>query len=108
MAQNAMQQAPEDAAKVAEFEARIARGESIEPKDWMPERYRKQEEVRKWQIDDPIGKVEKLLLERGVTQAEIEAREAEAEAVVVEAEKFAEESPFPAPEELYRDIYVEP
>jgi ring-1,2-phenylacetyl-CoA epoxidase subunit PaaA len=25
-----------------EFEARIARGESIEPKDWMPERYRKQ------------------------------------------------------------------
>jgi ring-1,2-phenylacetyl-CoA epoxidase subunit PaaA len=24
------------------FEARIARGESIEPKDWMPERYRKQ------------------------------------------------------------------
>jgi ring-1,2-phenylacetyl-CoA epoxidase subunit PaaA len=42
MAQNAMQQAPEDATKVAEFEARIARGESIEPKDWMPERYRKQ------------------------------------------------------------------
>jgi ring-1,2-phenylacetyl-CoA epoxidase subunit PaaA len=42
MAQNAMQQAPEDPAKVAEFEARIARGESIEPKDWMPERYRKQ------------------------------------------------------------------
>ena len=42
MAQNAMQPAPEDAAKVAEFEARIARGESIEPKDWMPERYRKQ------------------------------------------------------------------
>jgi len=33
---------PEDPARVAEFEARIARGESIEPKDWMPERYRKQ------------------------------------------------------------------
>jgi ring-1,2-phenylacetyl-CoA epoxidase subunit PaaA len=33
---------PEDAARNAEFEARIARGESIEPKDWMPERYRKQ------------------------------------------------------------------
>jgi ring-1,2-phenylacetyl-CoA epoxidase subunit PaaA len=37
-----MQQTPEDATKNAEFEARIARGESIEPKDWMPERYRKQ------------------------------------------------------------------
>src|SRR5499426_1943123 len=34
--------ATDDAARVAEFEARIARGESIEPKDWMPERYRKQ------------------------------------------------------------------
>ena len=33
---------PDDAALVAEFEARIAAGESIEPKDWMPERYRKQ------------------------------------------------------------------
>src|ERR1044072_9972176 len=33
---------PEDANRNAEFEARIARGESIEPKDWMPERYRKQ------------------------------------------------------------------
>ena len=42
MDQNAMQQKPDDASRVAEFDARIARGESIEPKDWMPERYRKQ------------------------------------------------------------------
>jgi ring-1,2-phenylacetyl-CoA epoxidase subunit PaaA len=40
--QDALQSAPEDAAKVAEFEARVARGETIEPKDWMPARYRKQ------------------------------------------------------------------
>ena len=33
---------PEDPARLAEFEARIARGETIEPKDWMPEKYRKQ------------------------------------------------------------------
>jgi ring-1,2-phenylacetyl-CoA epoxidase subunit PaaA len=32
----------EDADRNAAFEARIAAGESIEPKDWMPERYRKQ------------------------------------------------------------------
>ncbi|MGQ0703607.1 MAG: 1,2-phenylacetyl-CoA epoxidase subunit PaaA [Gemmatimonadales bacterium] len=32
----------EDGARLAAFEARVARGESIEPKDWMPERYRKQ------------------------------------------------------------------
>jgi ring-1,2-phenylacetyl-CoA epoxidase subunit PaaA len=32
----------DDPELVAAFEARIARGEVIEPKDWMPERYRKQ------------------------------------------------------------------
>jgi ring-1,2-phenylacetyl-CoA epoxidase subunit PaaA len=32
----------EDPVLLAAFEARIAAGESIEPKDWMPERYRKQ------------------------------------------------------------------
>src|ERR1044072_6104409 len=37
-----MQSTAEDPTRNAEFEARIARGESIEPKDWMPERYRKQ------------------------------------------------------------------
>jgi ring-1,2-phenylacetyl-CoA epoxidase subunit PaaA len=35
-------QVQDDPALVAAFEARIAAGESIEPKDWMPERYRKQ------------------------------------------------------------------
>ena len=32
----------EDPVKLAEFEARIARGEKIEPSDWMPQLYRKQ------------------------------------------------------------------
>ena len=32
----------DDPARVAQFEARVARGETIEPKDWMPERYRRQ------------------------------------------------------------------
>jgi ring-1,2-phenylacetyl-CoA epoxidase subunit PaaA len=35
-------QDPEYEAKLAEFEARIAKGERIEPGDWMPEAYRKQ------------------------------------------------------------------
>src|ERR687894_164822 len=32
----------EDPERLAAFEARIAAGETIEPKDWMPERYRRQ------------------------------------------------------------------
>ncbi len=33
---------PVDDALLADFEARIADGETIEPKDWMPDRYRRQ------------------------------------------------------------------
>jgi len=36
------QEGPEYEARLAEFEARIARGEKIEPTDWMPEEYRRQ------------------------------------------------------------------
>lgn len=36
------QEDPNYEQKLAEFEARIARGEKIEPGDWMPEQYRKQ------------------------------------------------------------------
>ncbi len=32
----------DETARLAQFEARLDRGETIEPKDWMPERYRKQ------------------------------------------------------------------
>jgi pyruvate dehydrogenase E1 component alpha subunit len=73
-----------------------------------PERYRKQEEVRRWQTEDPIGKFEKVILEKGVTQEQIEAAEAEAEKAIAEAVQFAEESPLPPPEELWTDIYAEP
>ena len=73
-----------------------------------PERYRKQDEVRRWQSEDPIGKFEKVILEQGVTQEQIEAAEAESTQVIADAVKFAEESPLPPPEELWTDIYAEP
>jgi pyruvate dehydrogenase E1 component alpha subunit len=73
-----------------------------------PERYRKPDEIKKWQADDPIGQFEQVLLAQGVPQFEIDALDAEAEAAIAAAVKFAEESPFPAPEELWTDIYAEP
>ena len=73
-----------------------------------PERYRKQDEVRRWQSDDPIGKFEAVLLERGISSDDLDALEAQAEATIADAVRFAEESPFPPPEELWRDIYAEP
>jgi pyruvate dehydrogenase E1 component alpha subunit len=73
-----------------------------------PERYRKPDEIKKWQADDPIGQFEQVLLAQGVPPFEIDALDAEAEAAIAAAVKFAEESPFPAPEELWTDIYAEP
>jgi pyruvate dehydrogenase E1 component alpha subunit len=73
-----------------------------------PERYRKQDEVRRWQRDDPIGKFEQVLLDYGAPPADISQRETVAEAIIAEAVRFAEESPFPPPDELWTDIYAEP
>ncbi len=72
-----------------------------------PERYRKHEEVVEHQHDDPIENFKKILLEQGVQPAELEARAAAAQATIAEAVQFAEASPFPAPEELWSDIYVD-
>jgi len=40
--------------------------------------------------------------------AGIEAMEKKVDDIVNESVKFAEESPFPEPEELYKDVYAEP
>jgi len=73
-----------------------------------PERYRKAEEVKKWEANDPIGIYHRYLLDEKVaTKAELEEIEAEVEKQIEAAVEFAESSPDPAPEELFQDIYVE-
>jgi pyruvate dehydrogenase E1 component alpha subunit len=73
-----------------------------------PERYRKAEEVKKWQENDPIGIFNKQLLEKKITTAKaLDEIEARAEEEVTKAVEFAEASPEPAMEELYSDIYAD-
>ena len=73
-----------------------------------PERYREQEEVRKYQENDPIGIYQKHLLAEGlVTTEEIQEIETKVEAEVRDAIEFAESSPEPDPEALFQDIYAE-
>lgn len=73
-----------------------------------PERYRKPEEIKKWQENDPIGIYRKFLTGgKKATAKELDAIDAAVEEEVAAAVKFAEESPNPAPEELFKDIYVE-
>ncbi|HSM54994.1 MAG TPA: pyruvate dehydrogenase (acetyl-transferring) E1 component subunit alpha [Candidatus Sulfomarinibacteraceae bacterium] len=73
-----------------------------------PLRYRTKEEVEKWREDDPIGVVERHLLDEEMADSEaLEKIDEEVEQTVEEAVTFAEESPLPEPEDLYKDIYVE-
>ena len=73
-----------------------------------PERYREQEEVGKWQENDPIGIYRKYLLDQKIaSEAELDDQDQSAEAVVLESIRFAESSPEPAAEELMKHIYVE-
>lgn len=73
-----------------------------------PLRYRTRDEVQKWQEDDPIGILERHLLENEIADQEtLEQLDQQAQETVEEAVAFAEESPLPEPEELYANIYVE-
>jgi pyruvate dehydrogenase E1 component alpha subunit len=73
-----------------------------------PERYRKQEEVKKWQESDPIGIFRKNLIEKKTASAKaLDEIDAQVEEEVNKAVEFAESSPEPAMEELFTDIYVE-
>jgi pyruvate dehydrogenase E1 component alpha subunit len=74
-----------------------------------PERYRSQDEVRKWQETDPIGIFRKSLTSRRVaTAAQLDKIEQEVEGEVQRAVEFAETSPEPAAEALWEDIYATP
>ncbi len=73
-----------------------------------PERYRKPEEIHKWQESDPIGIHRRYILKNQIaTETELNEQDDLAEAEVAEAVQFAEASPEPAAEELFKHIYVE-
>jgi pyruvate dehydrogenase E1 component alpha subunit len=71
--------------------------------------YRTKDEVKEYQQQDPITKVLNLLVSnKWIDDAGIEAIENNVKAIVDESVQFAEESPYPSPEELYKDVYAEP
>jgi len=73
-----------------------------------PERYRKQDEVKKWQENDPIGIFRKHLMEKKTATAKaLDEIEARVEDEVNKAVEFAETSPEPSMEELFKDVYAE-
>jgi pyruvate dehydrogenase E1 component alpha subunit len=73
-----------------------------------PERYRKPEEIKRWEEQDPIGIYRKYLTDNDISSKdELDELDKQVEDEVQEAVQFAESSPEPAPEELYQNVYVD-
>ncbi|UFJ43422.1 pyruvate dehydrogenase (acetyl-transferring) E1 component subunit alpha [Brevibacillus humidisoli] len=74
-----------------------------------PEQYRTREEVMaQMEERDPIKKLlERILADELLTEEQLREIERKVEQDVAEAVRFAEESPFPDPEEAFEDLYVE-
>jgi len=69
--------------------------------------YRSKEEVEEWRKKDPIFRVECLLTERGVlTEAECRSIQEEVQKYVDEGVAYAYNSPEPAMESLFEDVYT--
>ncbi len=71
-----------------------------------PASYRSKEEVEAHKKQDPIELVLATLKKnKWITDKEIEAEEASVKAEVEASVRFADESPYPDPSELYKDVY---
>ncbi|HDD31377.1 MAG TPA: thiamine pyrophosphate-dependent dehydrogenase E1 component subunit alpha [Thermococcus litoralis] len=75
-----------------------------------PQVYRSKEEVEWWKENkDPIVLFEKTVLEKGLlTKEELDVIREKVKKEIEEAIKFAEESPWPKPEEVLEDVFSTP
>ena len=74
-----------------------------------PSNYRDNEEVQENRSRDPIDKFREDCLEAGkIEPQDLELAAEKVDLIVQEAREFAEQSPEPAPEELYTHIYADP
>jgi len=74
-----------------------------------PGNYRTRAEIERHQERDPIKLFSASLKEAGVlSDSEFQKIEAEVKEQVEKSVRFAEESPFPDPKELYADVYASP
>lgn len=73
-----------------------------------PAKYRTKEELEEYKEKDPITQVLKVIKENNyATDEQIEQINEKVKMEVDESVKFAEESPWPNDDELYKDIYVD-
>lgn len=69
--------------------------------------YQPADEIAAWKAKCPIARLTRALRETGdLSDAQLEEMRANAAAVVADAVRFAEESPWPAPEEALDDVWA--
>jgi len=72
-----------------------------------PLTYRTEEEQQHWRDRDPLKLFRETVIPQGeITEEELDQIDREAEELMEEAIKFADESPMPEPSEIYEDVYV--
>lgn len=72
-----------------------------------PQIYQPKDEIAAWQARCPIPKLSgDMLTEGSISAAELKALEVQIDALVQEAIRFAEESPYPEPHEALEDVFA--
>ncbi len=73
-----------------------------------PQKYRTKEEMEEYKLKDPIETVLKTLQkEFNISDQDIEVINERVKNEVEESVKFAEESPWPSDDEVYKDVYIQ-
>jgi len=73
-----------------------------------PAKYRTKEELESYKNQDPIEHVKEVLMNNGwATESDLEKVELKIKEIVNECVTFAEESPYPSVDEVYKDVYAE-
>jgi pyruvate dehydrogenase E1 component alpha subunit len=72
-----------------------------------PQLYRTREEIAEWaERRDPIRRLGRYMQDEGLlTEAQDQAIQQHMTEEIQEAVRFAEDSPYPPPDELYKDVY---
>jgi len=71
--------------------------------------YQPKEEIKAWQAKCPVARLRSEMLADGLISAdELEAMERSVDAIVHDAIRFAEESPYPEPSDALEDVFAYP
>ena len=73
-----------------------------------PQKYRTKEEVDEYKMKDPVNVVRKTIIDsKFAAEADLDKIDKRVEDTVTASVKFAEESPWPADDEILKDVYVD-